>query len=230
MGTPSLRVYWPDARARACWADPPNWRRPGLTLYGDDGTPKLALSETPALKGNPDSRQAYLDGMVATYAVLAPAHGELWEVVRRWRVYAHDRFEDSDAPWVLGELLDIQGKLEAPMTVPPRRARAGALVDGARLATVPELTVEETTASGKPRPGGWRGWLLPDAKSWTVSGGTGRGLIRAERGDARSRRPWAGPWSGRAEVEWPAEPSLTGQILALHVADAWLRWEAERVD
>jgi hypothetical protein len=31
-------------------------------------------------------------------------------------------------------------------------------------------------------------------------------------------------------IEWPAEPSVTEQILALHVADAWLRWEAERVD
>jgi hypothetical protein len=32
------------------------------------------------------------------------------------------------------------------------------------------------------------------------------------------------------DVEWPPEPSVTEQILALHVADAWLRWEAERVD
>jgi hypothetical protein len=220
MGTPSLRVYWPDARARACWADPPNWRRPGLTLYGDGGTPELLRcpSRRLSMAIRTSVRPTSTEWSRPTPCSLRP--NELWEVVRRWRAYAHDRFEDSDAPWVLGELLDVQGKLEAPMTVPPRRARAGALLDGARLATVPELTVEETTASGKPRPGGWRGWLLPDAKSWTVSGGTGRGLIRAERGDARSRRPWAGPWSGRAEVEWPAEPSLTEQILALHVADA----------
>ncbi len=66
---PRCGVYWPR-RVRA-GADPPNWRRPGLTLYGDGGTPELALSETPALNGNPDSRRAYVDGMVATYAVLA---------------------------------------------------------------------------------------------------------------------------------------------------------------
>ena len=230
MGTPSLRVYWPDARARSAWAVPPNWRRPGLSLSGRDGRPRLALSETPALNGDPDQRQSYLDGMAATYAILAPARAESWDVVGRWRVHAHDRLETSAAPWVLGEVLDAEGRLEAAMTVPPRRARAGALLDGARLATVPELTVAEATASGEPRRGGWRGWLSPAATAWTVSGGTGRGFICAQRGDARSRRPWAGPWSGRLEVQWTSEPSRTEQTLALHVADAWLRWEAERVD
>lgn len=42
MATPSLRVFWPDAHSRAGWADPPNWRRPGLTLSGSDGAPLLA--------------------------------------------------------------------------------------------------------------------------------------------------------------------------------------------
>jgi hypothetical protein len=29
MRTPSLRVYWPDARSRSGWVDTPNRRRPG---------------------------------------------------------------------------------------------------------------------------------------------------------------------------------------------------------
>lgn len=230
MGTPSLRVYWPDARSRASWADPPNWRRPGLTLSGPDGAPLLALSETPSLNGDPNDLQALRNGIVSTYAVLAPAPTEPWEVVARWRAHSNERLEETGKPETLAELLDAEGRLEAQMTVPVRRARAGALLDGARLATVPELAVAETTASGEPRVGGWRSWLLPDAKAWAVSGGTGNGFIRAEPGDPSSRRPWAGPWSGCLEVEWTAEPSREEQILALHVSDAWLRWEAERFD
>lgn len=226
MGTPSLRVYWPDAGSRSGWADPPNWRRPGLTLSGSDGAPWLALSETPALSGDPDDLQAFRDGMVATYAVLAP--GEPWDVVARWRASSNERLEETGQPEVLGELLDPEGRLQAQMRVPADRFRAGALLDRACLATVPPLTVAESTAAGKPRAGGWRGSLLPHAKAWTVSGGGGRGFIRAECGDAKSRRPWPGPWSGRLEVQWTAEPSREEQILSLHVSDAWLRWEAER--
>lgn len=70
-----MRVNWPDARARAAWADPPNWRRPGVTTYGADAVPRLALSKTPALNGNPDTGPACLDGMAATYAVPAPSPG-----------------------------------------------------------------------------------------------------------------------------------------------------------
>lgn len=227
MGTPSLRVYWPDARSRAGWADPPNWRRPGLTLSGPDGEPRLALSETPSLNGDPDDLQAFRDGMVATYAVLVPAQGEPWEVVARWRAHSYERLEETGDPEVVAELLDVEGRLEARMTVPAGRARAGALLHGARLATAPAVTVAETTRSGEPRVGGWRSWFVPDARAWTVSGGTSQGLIRAELGDAGSRRPWPGPWSGRVEVEWTDEPSREEQILALHVSDAWLRWEAE---
>lgn len=214
MATPSLRVYWPDAHSRAGWADPPNWRRPGLALSGPDGAPLLALSETPSLNGDPYDLQAFRNGMVATYAVLSPAPTEPWWVVARWRAHSNERLEETGLPEVLAELLDAQGRLEAQMTVPARRARAGALLDGARLATAPELTVVEATASGEPRAGGWRSWLLPNAQAWTVSGASGRGFIRAEGGDARSRRPWAGPWSGRVGVEWPAEPWREEQILA----------------
>ena len=226
LATPSLRVYWPDAEARAAWADPPNWRRPGLVLFGEDGQPLLAFSETPALDGDPDDLNVLRRGLAATYAVLSPA-GPGWEEVARWRAHPNDRVKDGEAPWVLGELLDGEGTCKAVLSVPPRRSRSGPMVDGARLSTVPEVTVEEASAPGQPRARGWRRWLQPDATSWIVSGRTGRGFARAEPGDAASRRPFPGPWSGRLELEWPARPTREEQIVALHLADAWLRWEAE---
>jgi hypothetical protein len=226
LGTPSLRVYWPDAAGRAAWADPPNWRRPGLVLFGEDGEPLLALSETPALDGDPDDLNVLRRGLAATYAVLAPV-GTGWDVVARWRAHPNDRLDDVEAPWVLGELLDSEGRCEAVLTVPPQRSRAGAMVNGARLSSVPEVTVEEASAPGQPRARGWRRLLQPDPMAWIVRGSTGQGFVRAERGDAASRRPFPGPWSGRLEIEWPARPTREEQIVALHVADAWLRWEAE---
>jgi hypothetical protein len=93
--------------------------------------------------------------MVATYAVLCPAPSGPWEVVARWRAHPNERLEEAGLPEVLAELLDAEGRLEAQMTIPARGVRAGALLDGARLASAPELTVAEATALGEPRASGW---------------------------------------------------------------------------